>query len=80
MPIPYANKLWCSDETDESGLDDIYLVCFVGRPNPPQPFLIGVGPGNYWNSMEEGNKLNKRKTTEDVSINEQLNLLLGRLP
>lgn len=58
MPTLYANKLWCSDETNENGLDDIYLVCFVGRPNPPQSFLISVGPGDYWNSMEEGDKRN----------------------
>jgi hypothetical protein len=59
MPTLYANKLWCSDETNEVGLDDIYLVCLVGRPNPPQFFLISVGPGNYWNSMEEGDKRNR---------------------
>jgi hypothetical protein len=58
MPTLYANKLRCSDETNESGPDDIYLVCVVGRPNPPHPFLISVGPGNYWNSMEEGEKRN----------------------
>jgi len=67
-PTPYANKRWGSEETDEAGLDDMDLGCFVGRPNPP-PFLMSVGPGNYWTSIKGGDKWLKKKNRRYVSIN-----------
>lgn len=57
MSTLYATKLWCSEETDEVGFDDIYLVVFVGRPSAPS-FVVCPGPGDYWDSMETGDKRN----------------------
>jgi|SRR5215216_526791 len=59
MTTLYATKVWCSDETNEGGLDDPYLVVFVGRrAPPPQPFVFSVGPTPNWDSMESGDKRN----------------------
>ena len=58
MTTLYATKVWCSEETNESGSDDPYLVVFVGRPAPAQPFVVSVGPEPNWDSMGTGDKRN----------------------
>jgi hypothetical protein len=70
MSTLYATKVWASDKTSGSGDDDIYLTLFVGRPSPLKSFLVSVGPGDHWDSMESGDKRNWWiKLYENYSVN-----------
>lgn len=54
-----VDRIHAIEESDESGSDDIYLIVFQGRTVPPfASGLNSVGPGNFWDDFDSGEKEN----------------------
>lgn len=50
-----VDHMWCREETDEVGSDDVYMVVFHGRNTAPFNTRVdSVGPGNFWDDFDSG--------------------------
>lgn len=52
MPL-LVDHVWCKEETDELGSDDVYMVVFRGNTTAPFDSNVAVwGPGDFWDDFD----------------------------
>jgi len=50
-----VDHIYCLEETDEFGSDDLYMVVFRGNTIAPFDSNVAVyGPGNFWDDFDTG--------------------------
>ncbi|MBI5903803.1 MAG: hypothetical protein HZB84_10025 [Deltaproteobacteria bacterium] len=53
----FVDHVWCKEETDEIGSDDVYIVVFRGNTTPPFSSNVAVhGPGDFWDDFDSGDE------------------------